>query len=648
MNADKPLYITTPIYYLNDRPHIGHAYTTIVGDVLARAHRLFGGTAYYLTGTDEHGTKIAEAAAERGVAPQAFCDAQSALFRAAWQDLDIQFDDFIRTTEERHQRSVHKFLQRLHTAKAPDGKPVIYPGTYSGLYCVGCERFYTEKELTEDGLCPDHKTKPETVTEKNYFFRLRAFAPRVGALIERDEIVIRPPERKAEVLGLIKHGLEDFSLSREKVKWGIPLPFDSSQNTYVWVEALQNYITAIGYGDDRKKFDKYWTKGYVLHLMAKDILKFHAVFWPAMLLAAGERPPDEMFIHGYFTISGQKMSKSLGNVIAPGDLVREYGADATRYLLLVQFPFGADGDIQADRFPERYNSDLANDLGNLTSRVVKFCERIGGAVPEAGELSSEDRALLVAGRKAVESTKAELANRMPHAMIAAPIELVRATNRYFDTMAPWQLQKEGKTERLNTVLNVSLEAIRVAAALLQPVMPNKMKEIRKAVGVPQPSLVAEAKEFEHLRALKAGAPVGVAEAIFPRIDKDARPNLKSEKAGESAPEAAAEDGLIDISEFGKVQLAVAEVLEAAKVDGADRLLQLKIQVGDEQRPLVAGIADYYKPEELVGRRIIVVKNLKPAKIRGIESRGMLLAAKKGKKLVLVTTDGEIPSGASVG
>jgi len=246
---------------------------------------------------------------------------------------------------------------------------------------------------------------------------------------------------------------------------------------------------------------------------------------------------------------------------------------------------------------------------------------------------------LVAGRKAVESTKAELANRMPHAMIAAPIELVRATNRYFDTMAPWQLQKEGKTERLNTVLNVSLEAIRVAAALLQPVMPNKMKEIRKAVGVPQPSLVAEAKEFEHLRALKAGAPVGVAEAM---------PNLKSEKAGESAPEAAAEDGLIDISEFGKVQLAVAEVLEAAKVDGADRLLQLKIQVGDEQRPLVAGIADYYKPEELVGRRIIVVKNLKPAKIRGIESRGMLLAAKKGKKLVLVTTDGEIPSGASVG
>jgi len=664
--TSKNLYITTPIYYLNDRPHIGHAYTTIAGDVIARAHRLFGGEAYYLTGTDEHGTKVAESAAAAGVAPQAFCDAQSALFRAAWQSLDIQVDDFIRTTEERHIRAVQKFLQRLHSAKAPDGRPVIYPGTYSGLYCVGCERFLTEKELV-NGVCPHHKTVPATVTEKNYFFRLRSFAPRVGAMIDKGQIKVNPPERKAEVLGLIKQGLEDFSLSREKVKWGIPLPFDSTQNTYVWVEALQNYISAIGYGDDRARFAKIWNDGHVLHLMAKDILKFHAVFWPAMLLAAGEKPPDELFVHGFFSVNGEKMSKSLGNVIAPQDLIAAYGIDATRYLLLVQFPFGADGDIQAERFPERYNSDLANDLGNLTSRVVKFCERVGNTVPEPGELSADDRGLLVAGKKAVETYRVELEARNLLGMIAAPMNLVRAANRYVETSAPWQLQKEGQNDRLRTVLYVALEAIRVSAALLQPIMPTKMRAIRAAVGVPEAKLAATIKELEHLRALAPGTPVGIGDAIFPRIEKDGmaakiavstakdpkapqdpkEPKVKAPAKVKAAPDVEG-DGLIDISDFSKVQLAVAEVLEAATVEGADRLLQLKIRVGDEERPLVAGIAEHYKPEDLIGRRIVIVKNLKPARIRGIESRGMLLAAKDGKKLVLVTTDGEIPSGASIG
>jgi methionyl-tRNA synthetase len=642
MSTDR-LYITTPIYYLNDKPHIGHAYTTIAGDVLSRAHRMFGGEAYYVTGTDEHGDKIAEVAAAQGVAPQAFTDAQSTLFRTAWDRLNIRHDDFIRTTEDRHKRTVAKFLQRLYAAKAPDGHPVIYPGTYSGLYCVGCEKFLTEKELV-DGKCPDHLTEPTTVNEKNYFFRLKSFAPRVGAMIEKGEIIVNPPERKAEVLGLIKHGLEDFSLSREKVKWGIPLPFDSSQNTYVWVEALQNYITAAGYGDNREQFDAWWSHGSVLHLLGKDILKFHAVFWPAMLLAAGEAPPRELFVHGYFTVNGKKMSKSVGNTIDPNHLVATYGTDATRYLLLVQFPFGVDGDVKEESFPERYNSDLANDLGNLTSRVAKLCARAGGVVPEPGELEAADRAVLVAGKKAVDQTRADLAARNLLGMIQTPMTLVREANKYFDSQAPWKLAKEGQDARLHTVLYVSLEAIRVAAALLSPVMPAKTREIRKSIGVPDDKLVATHSELEHLRTLTPGSPVGVAESIFPRLDTKEGPVEVKTTDSEPKPE----DGLIDIKHFGKVELAVAEVKEAVKVEGADRLLHLKILVGDEERPLVAGIAEHYKPEDLIGKRIVIVKNLKPANIRGLESRGMLLAAKTGDRLTIITTDGEIPSGASVG
>ncbi|MFC1662705.1 class I tRNA ligase family protein, partial [Patescibacteria group bacterium] len=350
---EKKFYITTPIYYVNDKPHIGHAYTTIAADVMARYWRkkLGEDNVFYLTGTDEHGAKVAESAEKAGKSPKEFTDEVTELFKEAWAKLDISHNYFVRTTDERHHKSVDKFMEQLKKSGS------IYEGEYEGLYCRGCEKFLTEKELV-DGKCEIHDTEPEQLKEKNYFFKLTDYADKVQELIESDKMVVEPAWAKSEVLGLFKQGLEDFSITRESVKWGVPLVFDKEQMVYVWVEALQNYISAIGYGDDDKEFKKWWPAS--IHLMAKDILKFHAIYWPAMLLAVGTKPPEKQFIHGFFSIDGKKMSKSIGNVIDPNYLVEKFGSDATRYLLLSQFPFGQDGDIKAEKFAEQYNADLAN------------------------------------------------------------------------------------------------------------------------------------------------------------------------------------------------------------------------------------------------------------------------------------------------
>src|SRR3990172_7074806 len=388
----KRFFITTPIYYVNDKPHIGHSYTTIVGDVLARFHRINGEETFYLTGTDEHGANVAEVAKAQGKTPQQLCDQNSQLFKAAWEKLDISYDYFVRTTDKRHEKAVGKLLTEMNRAKV-EGKPAVYQGEYTGRYCLGCEKFLTEKELV-DGKCPNHLTVPQRITERNYFFRLSGFISQVESLIRSGKIKIVPEERKLETLGLFKQGLEDFSISREKVTWGIPLPFDPKQIAYVWVDALPNYISAIGYGDNPQEFDKWWNDSQVIHLMAKDILKFHAVYWPAMLLALGLKIPDLLFIHGFFTVNGQKMSKTLGNVIDPNFLVEKFGSDATRYLLLTQFPLGLDGDIHESRFMEKYNSKLANDLGNLVSRVIKmisdWCEE---KIPNPSDYDDKDNEL---------------------------------------------------------------------------------------------------------------------------------------------------------------------------------------------------------------------------------------------------------------
>ncbi len=645
----RPFYITTPIYYVNDRPHIGHAYTTIAADLIARFHRLAGREAFFLTGTDEHGTKIAEAAAKAGIAPQEFCDRIVATFQEAWKNLDIEYNYFIRTTSQRHVNGVIKFVDAMRAARTPDGAEVIYQDYYEGLYCNGCEKFLTEKELV-DGLCPDHRVPPEKLKEKNYFFRMTAFLGNVRKDIETGRIVILPEEKKNEVLGLIDQGLGDFSASRERVKWGIPLPFDKSQVAYVWVDALSNYITAIGYGDDPVTFRKWWTDAEVVHLMGKEILKFHCLYWPAMLESVGVKPPDTMFLHGWFTVDGSKMSKSLGNVIDPNDMVRQYGADGARYLLMTQYPFGIDGDIQAKRFSLQYNSDLANDLGNLVSRVCKLIEtNFGGKLPQPHRTLPGLEPLIDQAERLPGSAYEHIkAFRLTNA-IGESIALVRTANKFFNDTAPWILAREGKTAELGGVLYACCEVIRIVSILLYPVMPAKMKEVRAVFGLDDSTLtLSHAQEFFDL---VPGSTVRFEKAIFPRIESKEPKEPKADKLQQAAPAKtgvpATADGLLDITDFGKVELRVAQVVQAERIEGADKLLKLQVDLGREKRQIVAGIALFYSPEALIGKRVVVVANLKPTILRGVESAGMLLAAKAGDKLALITPDGDLPPGAKI-
>lgn len=635
----RPYYITTPIYYVNDRPHIGHSYTTIAADLLARYQRLAGRDAFLQTGTDEHGTKIAEAAEKAGVKPQAFCDKVVTHFKAAWEHLDIHYGNFIRTTDDRHIKAVHKLLNILYEAKTDAGEPVIYSGEYEGLYCTGCEKFLTEKELV-NGLCPDHQLAPRVVKEKNYFFRLSAYLDELKRLIETDELVILPEERRREVLGLFEQGVSDFSISREKVRWGIPLPFDPSQVTYVWIEALSNYITGIGFGDDKAQFTKWWHQAEVVHLMAKDILKFHCIWWPAVLMAAELPLPHTIYLHGFFMVDGVRMSKTLGNQIDPNDLVEQYGADAARYLLLTQYPFGTDGDIQRSRFTTKYNSDLANDLGNLVSRVAKMITAsFGGEIPQPSDGLDGADDIIAEAERLPEVVMDHINHyRILHA-IEAIMNLVRQCNRFFDTNAPWKLIKEGQVERGGGVLYICAEALRIIAILISPLMPSKALEILGIFGLGADALTLDkARSFY---CLKPGDRVTIAESVFPRL-KD------KTKADEPQKPADAQDHLLDIAEFARAKLVVAEVLSAERVEGADKLLKLQISLGSDTRQIIAGIAPFYTPEQMVGKRIVVVANLKPAEIRGVKSNGMLLAAKKGKELCLIVPEGDLPPGATVG
>jgi len=671
INMDKKtFYVTTPIYYVNAEPHIGHAYSTIVADFLARWHRLAGYDTFFLTGTDEHGEKIAQAAGKVGEDPQAFVDRVSARFRAAWERLSINYDDFIRTTEPRHKKVVQAVLQKVYDAKD------IYYGEYEGLYCVGCERFLTEKELV-GGRCPDHGTVPEKRREGNYFFRMEKYREWLRDYIQAHPDFIRPEGYRNEVLSMLAEPVGDLSISRprERVPWGIPIPWDEAHVTYVWFDALINYVSALGYPDG-ERYERFWEHAW--HLIGKDILKPHAVFWPTMLKAAGIPIYRRLNVGGFLMgPDGRKMSKSLGNVVDPFALAEKYGPDVVRYYLLRDMPYGQDGSVGEAGLIDRYNADLANDLGNLLSRTVTMIEKFfGGSVPAPGLPADPDHELK-AMAEALPDKLEGLINGMEITEALKEIwRFIGRANKYIDETTPWSLAKDpAKKQRLSTVLYNLAEALRIISVHISPFMPNTPALIREQLGINDEAL-ASWESIKTWSKLTAGLAVSRKGIIFPRIEEpgktadsafaqkqeavqakvsaapEAVRNTASNdeaKAGKTPDECSPEEsaGIISIDDFARVQLRVAEVLEAEKVQGADKLLKLQIKIGQESRQIVAGIAKYYAPEQLVGKKIVVVANLKPAKLRGIESQGMLLAASNEEKVTLLTVDQDIESGARI-
>ena len=650
----KTYYLTTPIYYVNDKPHIGHSYTTVLADTLVRYHRLFGDEGFLLTGTDEHGQKVQKAAAERNLTPQEHCDSTVVRFQEAWKRLNISNDDFIRTTEARHKKIVQAVLQDLFD------RGLIYKAEYKGRYCVPCERFYTEKDLEGSDLCPDCKRSTNEITESNYFFKMSHYQDWLVDYIKTHPGFIQPSFRANETLGFLKRPLEDLCISRPKSRlaWGIELPFDKDYVCYVWFDALINYISAIGYGSDNEKFEPLWKNSH--HLIGKDILTTHTVYWPTMLKAMNLNMPESIFAHGWWLMGQDKMSKSLGNVVNPMDMMDKYGVDSFRYFLMAEMSLGQDASFSEDSFITRYNSDLANDLGNLLNRVVKMTiKQFDGVIPvPSPEIGENEKELKSAVENAVKAIQETVENMKLDRGLESIMNAVRTGNRYMEKTAPWTLAKNGETEKLGTVLYTAAEALRIISGLLAPVMPAKMAELRKVLGLDFEETLESLSVWGKL---KPGTKMSDLEALFMRIVKEeekkpeaAAPKKsqpaekkKEEKKMEKQPETAIE-GVITIDDFFKAQLRTAKILAAEKVEGADKLLKLQIEIGEEKRQIVAGIALFYKPEDIIGRTIIVVANLKPAQIRGIESRGMLLAAKHGKELKLVTVDGEIASGASVG
>ena len=639
--SNKTFYITTPIYYPSDNLHIGHAYTTVAADTAARYKRMRGYDVMFLTGSDEHGQKIERKAKSEGLTPIQYVDGIVANFKHLWEKMLITNDDFIRTSEERHIKTVQSIFQNIYD------KGDIYKSEYEGRYCTPCETFWMDRQLDE-GKCPDCGREVELLKEESYFFRMSKYADQLLKYIETNPDFIQPKARRNEMISFIKQGLEDLCVSRTTFDWGIPVPIDDNHVIYVWFDALTNYISAIGYLDDPERFNRYWPAD--IHLVGKDIVRFHTIIWPIILLAADIPLPKEVFGHGWLLLEGGKMSKSKGNVVDPLILIDKYGVDAVRYFLLREMPYGNDGSYSEDALVHRINMDLANDLGNLLSRTTaminKFCD---GKIPEPSSRQDEDTELFdLAGR--IPGEVEELLEKMEMAGSLAKIwELVNKSNKYIEDMAPWSLAKSPETKaRLGTVMYNLAEVIRIVAVLCSPYMPTLPNKIYQQLGISDNKEVHCWDSAKKWGNIPYGVEINRGEPIFPRIQPEER-EIVQEKADNKPKQEPKEEAanLIDISEFAKVELKIAEITAADKVEKADKLLKLKVSLGIEERTVVAGIAKHYEPDELVGKKVVLVTNLKPVTLRGITSQGMILAASKGKKLSLVTVEKDVPVGSKV-
>ena len=637
---NKNFYVTTPIYYVNGEPHVGSAYTTIAADAIARYKKIKGYDVYFLTGTDEHGQKVEETAKQKGYTPIQWTDIMAPKFKNMWENLNINYSDFIRTTEERHIKAVKKILKKVHE------KGDIYKGEYSGKYCISCETFVPENQVVNGNHCPDCGKELRIVKEESYFFKMSKYQDALLKHIEEHPDFILPRSRRNEVISFIKQGLQDLSISRNTFEWGIPIEFAPGHITYVWFDALTNYLTAVGYENDPEKFNKFWNNAEVMHLLGKDIVRFHAIIWPCMLLSAEEKLPDKIVAHGWWTSEGEKMSKSKGNVVDPLKEVAKYGIDAFRYCLLREVQFGNDGDYSTKAVVTRINSDLANDLGNLLNRTLGMYKKyFGGVVVSGNEKDTFDTEIETLWNETVADVEAHMNVVQFSKALESIWKFISRLNKYIDETAPWTLAKdEAKKDRLATVMNHLIDGLCKAAVMVYPYMPESAQKIWNQLGIDKNICEAKIDEILDWNLFEVGHKLGEATPIFPRLDLEELEKL--EKDPTKVDENLEVENPIGIEDFDKVDIQVVEILEADKVKGADKLLKFKVSLGDHARQILSGIAKFYpEPEKLVGKKVLAITNLKPRKMKGEISQGMLLSAEHNGSLQLLEVDKMIPAGS---